>query len=116
MMTGGAGPDGGRAALEAEWLELTRHALPRMAATHDWPIRADHCFQRVLLDVAVGGVWYDAVTGRPAYRFIAADILKRAVELGQDVLAGREDIAALNRRSLAWRSLRKRQSGTKTLI
>lgn len=116
MLTGGAGPYGYRAAVEAEWLDLTRHALPRMAATRDWPIRADHCFQRVLLDVAVGGVWYDAVTGRPAYRLIAIDILKRAVELGQNVLAGREDIAALNRRSLACRSVRKRRSGTNTLL
>ena len=115
MRADGAGPDGDRAALEAEWLDLTRHRLPLMAATRDWPIRADHCFQRVLLDVATGGVWYDAVTGRPAYTFIATALLERAVDLGHAALSGREDVAALNRRSLAWRYERKRRSGTPTL-
>jgi hypothetical protein len=116
MRTGGAGSDGDRVGLEAAWLDLTRHLLPHMAATRDWPIRADHCFQRVLLDGAVGGVWYDAVTGRPAYRFIATALLARAVDLGHAVLCGYEDVATLNLRSLAWRYERKRRSGTLALL
>ena len=106
-MPGGAGPDRDRAALEAEWLMLTRATLPSLAEARGWPVRSDHCFQRVLLDVAVGGVWYDAVTQRPAYRCIALASLERAVALGRDVVAGTENLAALNRLSLAWRRARR---------
>jgi len=106
-MTDGAAPKWDRAALEAEWLRLTRMVLPDLAVERGWPIRADHCFQRVLLDAAVGGVWYDAVAARPAYRHIAVDILQRAVEWGRGVAEDRDDLDALNRRSLAWRRARK---------
>ncbi|MFQ6547810.1 hypothetical protein AADZ90_007620 [Aestuariibius sp. 2305UL40-4] len=91
-----------RVALEARWLELTRQDLPA-AATNDWPIRLDHCFQRVLLDVACEGVWYDRITGRPAYRHAPDDVLRKAVILGEDVLMGRADLRTLNQRSLVWR-------------
>lgn len=112
-MTAGAGPAGDRAALEAEWLELTRHVLPGLALARRWPIRADHCFQRVLLDATVGGVWYDAVSGRPAFRAIAIDLLARAVALGRSLVAGQSDLAALNRQSLAWRGDRKNRHPAK---
>ena len=94
--------DAERAALEARWLDLTRSALPR-AGGPAWPVRLDHCFQRILLDNAVGGCWYAAISGRPAYRHAPGEILRRAVRLGEAVLEGRADIEALNRASLAWR-------------
>ncbi|MDT7933262.1 MAG: GCN5-related N-acetyltransferase [Sphingomonadaceae bacterium] len=94
---------GARRALEARWLELTRSVLPAVAGPRGWPIRLDHCFQRVLLDCAFGGVWYEHVAGRPAYRAAPVDALARAVALGERVAAGRADLAALNARSLAWR-------------
>jgi hypothetical protein len=97
-----------RRALEQRWLALTREALPAVARDRGWPIRADHCFQRVLLDNAVGGVWYDAIAGRPAYAHAAGALLLRAVALGEAVLAGDDDLPALNRRSLAWRRERRR--------
>lgn len=97
-----------RAALEAEWLTLTRETLPGLAGLRSWPVHADHCFQRILFDAAAGGVWYDVVAERPAYRFIPVDILERAVTLGRAVIAGEADLVALNRRSLAWRRARKR--------
>ncbi len=92
-----------RAALEARWLDLTRRALPDVARARGWPVVADHCFQRILLDNGFGGVWYDHVTGRPAYAHADADALERAVALGEAALAGDADMAALNRQSLAWR-------------
>jgi hypothetical protein len=105
VRAGGAPPDRSqeRAALERTWLALTRSALPAEARGRDWPIVADHCFQRVLLDNAAGGVWYDAIAGRPAYRHAPIDLLGRAVALGEQVLAGAVDLAELNLRSLAWR-------------
>jgi hypothetical protein len=102
-----AGADTHRAALEAEWLTLTRETLPGLAGLRMWPVRADHCFQRILLDAAVGGVWYDAVQARPAYRFMAMDLLERAVSLGQGAAEGTVDLAALNRQSLTWRREKK---------
>lgn len=92
-----------RAALEAEWLRLTREALPAVAAARGWPVRADHCFQRILLDAAFGGRWYDFVPRRPAYRHADIDALARAVALGRAVLAGEQPLEPLNQRSLEWR-------------
>ena len=92
-----------RDALEARWLALTRRALPEVAEARGWPVRADHCFQRILLDNAAGGRWYEHVAGRPAYRHADRAMLERAVRLGEDCLADEEDLAELNRRSLAWR-------------
>ena len=92
-----------RAELEARWLHLTRTALPAVAVERGWPVRLDHCFQRILLDAACGGRWYDRIPDRPAYRRCDPAILASAVELGEAVLAGEGDLHALNRRSLGWR-------------
>ncbi len=96
-----------REALEQEWLVLTRTVLPALAAERGWPIRLDHCFQRVLLDNAVGGCWYDAIAGRPAYRNAAPAQLKAAVRLARAMRDGHCDVAALNGRSLVWRRARR---------
>lgn len=97
---------GARGALEARWLDLVRRRLPRLAAARGWPVRLDHCFARILLDNAVGGRWYDHVSGRPAYRAISAEALARAVALGEAAAAGEADLLALNARSLSWRGKR----------
>ncbi|PAX08209.1 GCN5-related N-acetyltransferase [Sphingomonas lenta] len=93
-----------RAELEARWLHLTREALPAVAETRGWPVRLDHCFQRILLDNACGGRWYDHIQGRPAYRRCDTQALARAVRLAEAALAGSADLHALNARSLEWRS------------
>ncbi|PRY92905.1 hypothetical protein BCF33_1768 [Hasllibacter halocynthiae] len=95
-----------RAALEDRWLTLTRQRLPAAAHARGWPVRLDHCFQRILLDNAVGGRWYDAIAGRPAYRHAPGEVLARAVSLGEGALAGRSDLWAMNRASLRWRGKR----------
>ena len=95
-----------RAELEARWLELTREILPGVAAEKRWPIRNDHCFQRVLLDNACGGTWYAYISKRPAYRRADAATLQRAIELGEAAVEGSADLAELNTRSLAWRGKR----------
>jgi hypothetical protein len=92
-----------RAALEARWLTLTREILPSLAHDRGWPIHQDHCFQRILLDNACSGVWYDAITKRPAYRHADPDLLARAVHLGEACADGTEDLSTLNLRSLDWR-------------
>lgn len=92
-----------RPALEARWLVLTRETLPSLAVARRWPVSADHCFQRILLDHAVGGCWYDHVAARPAYRHLDDERLARAVALGDAVAAGDADLATLNAQSLRWR-------------
>ncbi len=92
-----------RPALEAEWLALTRETLPALAGPRGWPVRADHCFQRIFLDNAVQGRWYDHIARRPAYRHAPDAVLERAVALARAAAAGEADLAVLNRRSLAWR-------------
>ena len=64
-------------------------------------MRDDHRFQRILLDCASGRPWRETFAGRPAYRHAPGPVLVRAVGLGQAVLDGRADLAALNRASLA---------------
>lgn len=95
-----------RAVLETRWLDLTRRILPALAAEKGWPVRADHCFQRILLDNAFGGIWYDHVPRRPAYSHADRAALARAVALGEAAMAGTTDLDELNRRSLVWRGKR----------
>ena len=95
-----------RAALEARWLELTRRTLPALAHERGWPVDQDHCFQRILLDNACGGIWYDFVPHRPAYRHADPELLARAVQLGEACAEGGEILRELNRRSLDWRRRR----------
>ena len=92
-----------RADIEARWLELTREIMPGFAAERRWPVRNDHCFQRVLLDNACGGTWYAYISKRPAYRRADAATLERAITLGEAVVTGEADLDELNRRSLQWR-------------
>jgi hypothetical protein len=101
-------PEAERAAVERDWLELTRSLLPSLAAERDWPVRHDHCFQRILLDAACGGAWYDAVAARPAYKHLDLARLESAVAMARAVAAGEADLHALNARSLAWRGKRRR--------
>ncbi len=92
-----------RAVLETDWLDLTRSQLPALARIRDWPVRADHCFQRILLDAVHGGRWYDFVSGRPAYRHMSEARLADAGALAKSIVRGETDLRALNGQSLAWR-------------
>ena len=95
-----------RERLEAEWLALTRERLPALAGERGWPVRFDHCFQRILLDHACGGRWYDHIARRPAYRHAPDATLDEAVRLGRAAARGEADLHALNERSLRWRGKR----------
>jgi len=84
------------------WRELVNHRLPEAAATRDWPVRYNHCFARILLDVTFGAPWRSAVKP-PAWRNAPIDNLRAAIALGEQVLAGEVDLHALNAQSLALR-------------
>lgn len=87
-----------------DYFYLTKTVLPSMARSgkHDWPVREDHCFQRIVLDNVCGGVWYKHLN-RPAYKHLTNDQAQRAVELCQKIVDGRADLKQLNQQSLIWR-------------
>ena len=91
--------------LEARWFELTREVLPGLAKERSWPVHLDHCFQRILLDNAVGAAWRTVIDA-PAYRNATDEQLESAVRLGEAAVAGEADLDLLNRRSLEWRGKR----------
>ena len=92
-----------RARLEAEWLAITRQTLPAMAKTQPWPVSADHCFMRILLDAVHQGRWDRFVQGRPAYKHVELEQLRAAIYLAERVVANEVDLWVLNAQSLAWR-------------
>ncbi len=71
--------------LRQRWLSLTRHDIPARAEAEQWTLRADHCFQRVIVDAVCEGRWYDHVAGRPAYRHLDEHRLALAVSLAQQL-------------------------------
>ena len=78
--------------------------MPQLATTtnKNWPVRNDHCFQRIILDTLCGGIWYDHLP-RPAYKHLSREQALQAVNLCNDIIAGTVDLVALNRQSLLWR-------------
>lgn len=88
----------------ARYLHLTKTVLPDMARQPGprWAVCEDHCFQRIVLDMVAGGVWYDHIA-RPAYRHLTAAQARQAVALCEAIRAGTVDLHRLNRQSLAWR-------------
>jgi tRNA U54 and U55 pseudouridine synthase Pus10 len=89
-------------ALRAGYDRKVHRTLPaRAREAGDWPIRADHCFARVVLDAVFGDVWDDHVEGRPAYRHLSADELRAAIDIADRMLdGGRPVVVELNANSL----------------
>jgi len=90
--------------LVAYYIEMTKETMPQLATTthKNWPVRNDHCFQRIILDTLCGGIWYDHLP-RPAYKHLSREQALQAVNLCNDIIAGTVDLVALNRQSLLWR-------------
>merc|ERR1712032_411200 len=96
-----------RDVLVKEWSRLTKDALPKLARTQGgWPIRLDHCFQRVALDAAFAGCWYDHLDRKkgPAIQQIDTRELVLAVDAARRMESGGVAVTEeLNRASLRWR-------------
>ena len=94
-----------------EYLHLTKEVLPALAQSGgpDWPVREDHCFQRIVLDTIFGGVWYEYLD-RPAYKNLAHDQAQRAVDLCHEIAEGRADLQELNNQSMIWRGKSRAQT------
>ena len=90
--------------LVSRYMVLTKEIMPNLARTshRHWPVRNDHCFQRIVLDAVCGGVWYDHLL-RPAYKNLTQELAANAVDLCNDIISGDTDLVVLNRQSLKWR-------------
>jgi hypothetical protein len=100
------------AELIQEYLTLTRDVMPLLAqqvkveqgkgSTKKWPVRHDHCFQRIVLDNICEGAWYEFIKS-PAYQHLNATQAKAAVLLCRRIINGQVDLTQLNEYSLKWR-------------
>lgn len=90
--------------LAALYTVMTKETMPKLARTthRHWPVKNDHCFQRIVLDAVCGGVWYDHLA-RPAYKHLTHSQAMQAVNLCGDIIDGTADLGALNKQSLVWR-------------
>ena len=86
------------------YIKLTKEVMPKMASDPElqWPVKNDHCFQRIVLDTICNGPWYVHLK-RPAYKNLSKTEALKAVQLCEDIVAGRADLHALDRQSLIWR-------------
>ena len=78
------------------YIEMTKETMPQLATTthKNWPVRNDHCFQRIILDTLCGGIWYDHLP-RPAYKHLSHKQALQAVNLCNNIIAGTVDLVAL---------------------
>jgi hypothetical protein len=117
--------EGQRLDLLEEYKHLTNGVLPAEARKHTgtasrWPIRLNHCFQRVILDNLFQDVWYPHLSidgedgSKPpkggAMHRLRIDQLVGALEIGRQMRQGGAPIVReLNERSLAWRGKQRRR-------
>ncbi|MEM1370722.1 MAG: hypothetical protein AAGG72_00695 [Pseudomonadota bacterium] len=94
--------------VRTRWRDLVENRLPT-AAHHKphWPVRFDHCFARILLDVACGDCWRNSIQP-PAWRHAPLPVLQAAIALGERVLVGEADLRELNNLSLLMRGKKTR--------
>lgn len=90
--------------LQQRYLHLTKSVLPAAARQRErhWPVREDHCFQRIVLDHVCQGVWYERFK-KPAYKHMTAEQLRAAIAICEEIEGDKRDLTALNRQSLSWR-------------
>jgi hypothetical protein len=90
-----------------QYLIMTKETMPEMArkASSTWPVKHDHCFQRIVLDSVCQGVWYESIK-RPAYKHLTYPQAELAVKLCNEIIAGQVDLSGLNLQSLTWRGKR----------
>ena len=105
-------PEPANAAHVEQYLHLTRIVMPALAQTEKrhWPVRNDHCFQRIVLDAIFGGVWYEHIA-RPAYKHLSQAQAEQAVRLCDEIIGEETDLHVLNEQSLIWRGKRHAADG-----
>jgi hypothetical protein len=92
--------------LRQQYLEITNHVLPELAASRNFPVRYNHCFQRIILDNLVGRCWYEVLKRgkEPAYKQLSEEQLEEAIALANQIIDRPDSyLQQLNLNSLTWR-------------
>jgi hypothetical protein len=95
-----------RSQLRNQYLELTNKVLPDIAVSRGFPVRYNHCFQRIILDNLLQCCWYEVLQrGRePAYKQLSTEQLEQAIVLAHEIIAQPNSyLEQLNQNSLRWR-------------
>jgi hypothetical protein len=98
--------------LRQEYLGLTNDVLPNIAKQRKFPVRFNHCFQRIILDNIFGCCWYDVLdkSKGAAYQQLNATQLEQAISLASSIISQpNEYIHQLNHNSLQWRGKLKKE-------
>ena len=97
------------AELQQRWTHLYKVHLPKLAKARDpvqahWPVQLDHCFARIILDNAVGRdrPWTETIKS-PAYKNMTRTQLEDAIDLGERLATGQEDLVSCDEQSLKLR-------------
>lgn len=97
--------------LHEEYLHLTNEMLPSLAKQRKFPVRFNHCFQRIILDNLFGCCWYDALdkSQGAAYKQLNKNQLETAISLAKQIISRPDEyIEELNNNSLHWRGKLKK--------
>lgn len=87
--------------------QLANEDFPRAARSGGYPVRYNHCFLRIVYDNLFGCKWREALPGKtPAIHQLTDEQLRRAIALGEEVIADPDLARELNDRSLRWRGKR----------
>lgn len=100
--------------LRNQYLELTNQVLPKLAASRRFPVRYNHCFQRIILDNVLGRCWYEVLDRQqaPAYKQLTEAQLEDAISLANRIIHQPDAyLHRLNQRSLNWRGKQGLQPG-----
>lgn len=92
--------------LRNQYLELTNRVLPGLANQRNFPVRYNHCFQRIILDNLFGRCWYDVLDRKQgsAYKQLTEAQLEVAIALAQRIITEPDAyLEQLNQNSLNWR-------------
>ncbi len=92
--------------LRQRYLQLTNETLPQLAGERQFPVRFNHCFQRIVLDNLFERCWYEALDRRAgaAYKQLTAKQLKGAIAIAEAITEKPDSyIYELNQNSLRWR-------------
>ncbi|WP_059000619.1 hypothetical protein [Leptolyngbya sp. NIES-2104] len=92
--------------LRNQYLELTNRVLPDLASSRKFPVRYNHCFQRIILDNLFDRCWYEVLERKriPAYQQLSEEQLENAIALANLIIAQPDSyLEQLNQNSLQWR-------------
>lgn len=93
--------------LRSRYLQLTNQTLPALAKQRKFPVRFNHCFQRIVLDNLFGRCWYEILSRgqEPAYKQLSIEQLQHAIAIAEAIVTQpTEYLEQLNRNSLNWRN------------